>query len=202
MTLKISNYKLLHPADQSILINDLNLVANSGGVIGIVGSNGSGKTLFLDSIADLNTNWEGNISLENKNIDLNSISYFVQDLQKSYFTETVDDEIKYHLQNINTHFTLKQVITDLNYLGIDYEDIRKLSSFFLSDIERKLLTFVLSLLKPHKIRLIDELDCGMTLDAKVRLSQFINNRKKNKITLIVSHDKMFLGSMCSKIIKF
>ena len=200
MTLKISHFKLLHPADQSILVNDLNLVAEYGDIIGIVGPNGSGKTLFLDSIVQLNTTWQGDISLENENINLNSVSYFVQDLQNSFFTETIEDEIIYHLQNINITYTLKQIITDLNSLGIDYNSLKELSPFALSSIESKILTFMLSLLKLHKIQLIDELDSGMILETKNKLSQFLNINKGNKITLIVSHDKVFLESFCTKII--
>ena len=202
MTLKISNYKLLHPTDQSILINSLNIEADYGDIVGIIGSNGSGKTLFLDSISGLNQNWEGNISLEGKSTDLSTISYFVQNIQNSFFTETVANEINYHLQNIDTPFMLEQIIADLNSLGIDYNNIKELSPFALSGIEYKLLTFVLSLLKPHRMRLIDELDSGMTLNGKNKLSQFLNKERGNKITLIVSHDKVFLENFCSMIIRF
>ena len=202
MTLKISNYKLHHPINQNILIDDLNLVTEYGDIIGIIGPNGSGKTLFLDSIAQLNTAWQGNISLENKNIDINSISYFVQGLQNNFFSETVEDEIKYHLENIDTSFILEQVITDLNSLGFDYDNLKELSPFALSNIENKILSFILSFLKPHNVRLIDELDSGMTLERKVRLSQFINNCRENKITLIVSHDNTFLDHLCNNVIHF
>ncbi|MCK5760204.1 MAG: ATP-binding cassette domain-containing protein [Candidatus Delongbacteria bacterium] len=201
MALKISNYKLLHPTDQSILIDDLNFGADYGDIVGIIGPNGSGKTLFLDSIARLNLNWEGSISLEGKKIDLDIISYFIQDIQNSFFTETVANEINYHLQNIYTSFSLGQIITNLYSLGIDYDNIKDLSPFILSSIECKLLTFVLSLLKPHKIRLVDELDSEMTLESKNKLSQFLSKERNNKITLIVSHDKVFIDSFCSTIIR-
>ena len=59
---------------------------------------------------------------------------------------------------------------------------------------------MLSLLKLHKIQRIDELDSGMILETKNKLSQFLNINKGNKITLIVSHDKVFLESFCTKII--
>ncbi|MCK4980611.1 MAG: ATP-binding cassette domain-containing protein [Candidatus Delongbacteria bacterium] len=202
MTLKISNFKLSHPADQNILIDDLNLVANFGDIIGVIGPNGSGKTLFFDSIAGLNPSWNGNITLNNKNIDLGAISYSVQDLNNSFFTETVEEEIIFNLQNIDTIFTLEQIIADLNFLGIDYENIKKLSPYALSSIEYKILMFTLSLLKPHKIRLIDELDSGMLLDTKNKLSQFLNRERENIITLVISHDKIFFENLCSKIVKF
>ena len=201
MTLKISNFKLYHPTDQSILIEDLNLVVDYGDIIGIVGPNGSGKTLFLDSISGFNQNWKGNISLDDKNINNDFISYFVQDLKNNFFTETVEDEINYHLQNIGTTYTLDKVINYLNHLGIDYESIKELPPFVLSSIESKILTFVLSLQKPHKICLVDELDSGMILDGKSKLSKFLKENSNDKIILIVSHDNKFLENICSKIIK-
>lgn len=187
MTLKISNLKLYHPTDQSILIDDLSLVANNGDIIGIIGPNGSGKTLFLDFVYQLNSV---------------STAYFLQDDEKTFFTETVEDEIKYHLKNIDTTYTFEKVISILTFLGVDYDSIKELSPFMLSSTESKILTFILSLLKPHKICLLDELDSGMTLNTKNKLSQFLNKEKNNKITLIVSHDNAFLKNLCSKVVRF
>lgn len=185
MTLKISNFKLHHPTDQSILIYNLNFVANNGDIIGIIGPNGSGKTLFLDFVYQL---------------DSALTAYSLQDNEKIYFSETVEDEINYHLQNIETTYTFDQVINNLNALGIDYKNIKELSPFVLSNIESKILEFILSLLKPHNICLVDELDSGMTLEGKSKLSQFLKINRNEKITLIVSHDNKFLENTCSKII--
>ena len=186
MTLKISNFKLNHPADKSILIDDLNLVANNGDIIGIVGPNGSGKTLFLDFVYQL---------------DPVLTAYFLQDDNKISFTETVKDEINYHLKNIDTNIVLDDIIIDLKALGLYYNNISDISPFVLSSSEYKILTFILSLLKPHKICLIDELDSGVTLEDKGKFSQFIKRNSNEKITLIVSHDNKFLENICSKIIR-
>ncbi|NOR44900.1 MAG: ATP-binding cassette domain-containing protein [Candidatus Delongbacteria bacterium] len=186
MTLKISNFKLYHPTDQSILINNFNLLADNGDIIGIIGPNGSGKTLFLDFVYQLNSV---------------STAYFLQDNEKAYFTETVKDEINYHLQNIDTNIVLENIIPDIKALGLNYNNIRYLSPFVLSSIESKILTFVLSLLKPHKICLVDELDSGITLEGKSKLSEFLKKNSNEKITLIISHDNKFLEDICSKIIR-
>ncbi|MDA3838292.1 MAG: ATP-binding cassette domain-containing protein [Candidatus Delongbacteria bacterium] len=202
MTLKISNYKLLHPTDKKILIDNFSLVADYGDIIGILGANGTGKTLFLDSIATLTPNWEGSITMDGKNLDLDFISYFVQDIQNSFLTETVENELKYHIQNIDTNISLKEIISNLSFFGINYNSIKELPASALSSNGNRILTFILSLLKPHKIRLLDELDSGMTLETKNILSQFLNNGKDHKITIIVSHDNLFLENLCSKIIRF
>lgn len=164
----------------SISFKNLDITINKGELIGIIGQNGCGKTIFLKMIS-------GRIKNDYFYIDKKSINSYDLNYKRNnivcvfddniYNTNSVKDELKYYLNILNINFN--RVNDFIEYFNL-YDLID--NKFDNMTIENRIYIKILSLLIINpSIFCIDDLLCYLSIDKKMRILNYI---KENDITLL------------------
>ncbi|UJG39610.1 MAG: ATP-binding cassette domain-containing protein [Candidatus Heimdallarchaeum aukensis] len=191
--------------DESVFEN-LSLSLKNGQIVGITGSNGTGKTTLLSLITGLLKPKKGQILIDNQSVhkfkwlEKASLFGFVsQNPELQFFEETVEDEVTLVLRNLNRKVPAKnKIIETLKKAGLDEYSLY--SPFSLSEGEKGRLAFISSTFHNPKIILLDEITNGMDIENKKWLQmQLIKEKAQGKLVIFASHDLMFLKSIADEI---
>ena len=127
LTISNINYKVL---------KNISMCFFDGCITGVIGKNGSGKTLLSEVIGTLRKPTTGNIILDSQVIDLNSpfidyikirsdIGIVMQNVDVQLFRETVKEHIAFQLSTYNYKNTEKRIIDSLSMVGLDESFLNK-----------------------------------------------------------------------------
>jgi len=191
---------------KNLYLKNLDVKINLGDLIGIVGSNASGKTVLLKKIMGRIKNTD--IYLDDKNINEYDIDFKKNNIvcvfdDNLYNCSNVYDELKYYLEKLNIFY--EERINDF------------ISYFMLNDIidkdfidlytESRVYIKILSLLIINPLIIcIDDLLTYLSLENKTKVLNYI---KENNITLLnvtsnmeelLMVDKMLVLSKGEKVI--
>ena len=172
------------------ILNGLNLLLKEGDVLGLRGSNGSGKTTFLRIIAGVDKDYEGKIEFEQGL----TIGYVPQDIVL-FESLNVKDNLKAFCNgnNAKENFArLENYAKELNFSGLFKKKINKLSGG-----QKRLVNFLVGLAGNPKIILLDEVIVGMDEDTVNKVIKLINIIKADKIIIITSHQDEFMREVCN-----
>jgi len=172
------------------ILNGLNLLLKEGDVLGLRGSNGSGKTTFLKIIAGVDKDYEGKIEFEQGL----TIGYVPQDIVL-FESLNVKDNLKAFCNgnNAKENFArLENYAKELNFSGLFKKKINKLSGG-----QKRLVNFLVGLAGNPKIILLDEVIVGMDEDTVNKVIRLINVIKTDKIMIITSHQDEFMREVCN-----
>ena len=153
--------------------NDVNLTINDGKIIGLVGANGSGKSLLLKYILGILNNYEGEILINGEILtDDNYISLreyvgvLMQNPYNQFIGETVIDEITFKLeQNDINNDEITKILDDTKY-SKEFLD-KKLSVLSGGQAQKLLLDSNISLGENNVI--LDETLSNMDISLKEEL---------------------------------
>ncbi|MBN2881605.1 ATP-binding cassette domain-containing protein [Candidatus Woesearchaeota archaeon] len=177
-------------------LRNINITANSGDVIGIIGKNGAGKTTLLRAIAGIYIPDEGSINVEGHP--------FLMDL-KSGFNREIDGISNIFLvcamNKQTTNQTKKKLTSIVNFSGIKkfiHEPINNYSSGMIAR-----LAFAIGINIDYDILLIDETLSVGDNEFKNKCLEEIKKITKNKekIVFIASHDEKIINTFCTKKIE-
>lgn len=186
------------------VLENLNITAESGEIIGLVGENGAGKSTLLKILATLSKPENGEIYLNGKEYKKyfktlrKIIGYVPQDIavwedltviENMQFFEKLSplrksvDELKLLLDNIQ----LKRYDTKVNKLS--------------GGMKRK-LNLAISLIHDPKFMLLDEPTAGIDLKSRIEIGEFLKTLAKDKEMLIIytSHDMSEIKEVCDRVI--
>lgn len=168
----------------NINIKHLNINIKSGELVGVIGTNGCGKTILLKMICGKFRN--DNIYINDKNINQYSLEYKKNNIvcvfdDNIYNTNNVFDELKYYLNKININeLDIENRINDF----IEYFKLNDIieKEFIDLNIEERIYIKLLSLLIIlPSLFCIDDLLTYLDLDKKIKILNYI---KDKNITLI------------------
>lgn len=173
------------------------LCLKPGQVVGLVGSNGSGKTSLANYLVGLAEDKKANISWQGKELTarkrLEKTAFVMQDVHLQLFAETVRRELTLGQKD-------KQLDEELisRFRLADLLDRHPVS---LSGGEQQRLMIVASLLADKDILIFDEPSSGLDLAQMKELARVLALLKKEqKLVLLISHDEELLATVCDKII--
>jgi len=183
----------------TIALKQVSLNIKKGEFIAIMGQNGAGKTTLIRTFNGLIRPTKGSIFLEGENIDSKTIAtiskkvgVIFQNPMHQLFSNTLEEEIKFSLKNLNLDNEEIQINIDQILKEFDLEKYRKRSPFNLSGGESKKLATASILCRDPDILVFDEPTLGQ--DAK-EINFFLglikNELERGKTIIIVTHNIEF-----------
>lgn len=165
----------------SDLLPQVNVELHEGQCICIYGESGSGKTLLLRAIADLDTN-SGEVFYNNKERGQYSAD------QWRHLVTYLPAESHWWSDDVRDHFVSDK--PDYQALGLPNE-IANWQVARLSSGEKQRLALLRAVDHNPKVLLLDEITANLDSDNTKRVEQFIAEKLKQGLAVIwVSHDKL------------
>lgn len=189
---------------EKTVFEDLDLSAEAGEIIGLVGENGAGKSTLLKILATLSLPSSGEISLMNQTYRKNEkklreyIAYVPQDI--ALFEElTVMENMKFFQKLSRKKVSkedLKALLSSVN-LQADQVKVSNLSG----GMKRK-LNLAVSLISDPKLLLLDEPTVGIDLRSRIEIGAFLKKLalEKNILIIYTSHDMNEIEQVCSRVV--
>ncbi len=192
--------------ENKVILDNINFTAEPGDIIAVIGPNGAGKsTLFKAIMNHYSTNVSrGNILYGNKDIKELPTDEIAR-LGFYYFPQNpielegvkVIDLYKLIVNNSsskkNDLFELYSKTSPLyKQLGLDQEILNRDNNFSFSGGQKKKNELIQMMLFNPSVILLDEIDSGADVDTIRQMGNIINQTKKDKIILIISHHQELL----------
>ena len=206
--IKLENLTFSYGLNNERLLENINLSIVENDKIGIHGTSGSGKTTLINLLTGLIPPTKGNvyfneINIHNKtNIFYNKISYITQDT--FLFDDTIENNIIFYGNKIDKE-KLNKIIKicklnnfiDNNPLGLQQNIGEK--GLRISGGQKQRIGIARALYKDFDILILDEATSALNKDYERSIITSLNENFKDKIIIIISHDKENLLN-CNKII--
>ena len=182
--------------DDRVIIDDFSHTYKRGDKIGIVGSNGCGKTTFLEVITGKAKADRGKVTIG----QTITIGYFTQNTPTEKPDTRVIDIIRRSTDSITladgTHLSASQYLT---YFGIPPQ--KQFTEYsLLSGGERRLLFLLKILITNPNFLILDEPTNDLDIYTQMKLENFLEDY--DGCLLVVSHDRHFLDRICSQLFVF
>lgn len=161
------------------LFNNINMTIYDGEKIGIIGINGSGKSTFMNLIANI-------IEPDLGSVKIHGTYSYVKQIAESIDSKHNLNEDLIKFQKINTELNLEDKL---------YQDFSSLSGG-----EQTKLNISYALSKNTDILLLDEPTNNLSQEGIEWLINKLNQFKGTVIT--ISHDRYFLDNFANKILEF
>lgn len=182
------------------ILDRFSMKAHTGEVIGLIGSNGSGKTTFGKIAAGLLKPASGEIlfnSTPMKAGELHKQSLFImQEAELQFFTNSVMNELKYGRGD--PPGLQSEIERLLKKFGM--WEYRSRHPFSLSGGQMQKLTLMLACLSPKPILVLDEPTAGLDEKSLRNCVELIREIQPDKITLIITHDIELIAQVCTRCI--
>ena len=195
--LEVRNLALFYK--KKLILDNLNLSAAPGEIIGIIGHNGAGKSTFSRTLCGLHTNCTGQILWNGKELNAKSRlkrSYMVmQDVSYQLFADTLEKECVFGIR----HPDLDAAKQAMERLGI--YDYRTHHPNTLSGGQKQRAAVAVSMVCRKDILIFDEPTSGLDYDSMTQVvGLFQTLSQMGKVIFVVTHDYEFLAAACSRVI--
>ena len=179
------------------VLNKVNLQLESGKAYGIVGRNGSGKSMLFKAICGLINTTEGSITVFDKVIKNGSfpddVGMIIENpgflLQYSAFKN-----LKI-LASINNKISDERIKETLALVGLDPEDKKIVKKFSLGMKQR--LGIAQALMENPKLLILDEPMNGLDSEGVKQIREILLKLKSNSVTiLLASHNSDDIDEIC------
>lgn len=163
-----------------IIFENASFCLPNTGIVVLSGENGTGKTTLLNILTGYDNDYLGDYD----GAHVNEIGYVSQDL---FFLE---DQSVYN--NLDIYDIDHKIIDEaLDNFGLNYLKNKKICN--LSGGERQQIAIIRELLKENKITIFDETFSSIDEESKRMIMKHVKSLSKNKLFIIVSHDKFALS---------
>ncbi|MGT2924218.1 ABC transporter ATP-binding protein [Streptococcus caviae] len=198
MTLKTNNLGYWYSNNpDDCLFRKVNLEFEEGKVYAILGQSGSGKTTFLSLLAGLDCPKEGEILLDNQNINQRGLTHYRRNAVSTIFQSYNLLPYMTARQNVETALDISGIeqsddtVTELFHcVGISKELIDK-PVLQLSGGQQQRVAIVRALAVKHNIIIADEPTGNLDEETTKDIVAIFKNiaHEQNKIVIIVTHER-------------
>lgn len=181
------------------VLKDISFHANPGDIIGIVGSNGKGKSTLAETICGFNKCLQGSYYWHGQEVqakDLLSMSYMVmQEVDYQLFADSAKNECRHGLKGIDENV----IMETLEALNLErFSDHHPMT---LSGGQKQRLAIAVGKICDKKIIIFDEPTSGLDYDGMIRVSKLLRElSSQGKILFVVTHDDELLNEVVDKMI--
>lgn len=202
-TMLLRDLRFSYPGAERVAVDIPEMQLAVGQITAITGSNGAGKTSFLNCLCGLEKRCRGILVYKGKRYDRKArqrLCFMVmQDTGNQLFTESVLDEVLISLPK-NTAGEKEQAVALLRQLDLDAYLNRHPQS--LSGGQRQRLAIACALASGREILLLDEptsgLDHAHMMETAALLKQLQN---LGTTILVVTHDSELIQACCGRMIR-
>ncbi len=189
LSLKIKNKELL---------SHINIEAKDGQITGLIGYNGSGKTLIMKCVCGFITSYTGKIYIDEKDMRKHSVEEFNMGIQIetpsfiSFYTG---------FKNLKSLASLKNRIDDekieetMELVGLEPKNKLCVSKYSLGMRQR--LGIAQAIMEDPKILILDEPFNSLDYEVSQNIRKILlEEKKKGKTIIITSHNPYDIEALC------
>jgi energy-coupling factor transporter ATP-binding protein EcfA2 len=188
---------------ENAILQNISLQIKAGTFLSVIGSNGCGKSTFLQLLNGLiphlkHGDLQGEITVDGVSTKKKSVAFFAkkvgmlfQNPDFSLFNLTVKEEIEFGLKNLkiaNRHENIHAALEKVNLQGYEHRDPQTLS---LGEKQKLCLACVLALDTEYIV--LDEPVSMLDYKSSLEIYQILANlNEQGKTIIVVEHDTDFL----------
>lgn len=183
------------------VLKNINLTLKSGNIYGIVGSNGSGKSVLLKIICSFYVPTKGEVTIDN--VNYTATSKFPKDtralIEKNAFIPDLSgyENLKM-LAKIQNKIGPQEIEETLKKVNLYEEKDKKFSKYSMGMKQKLGIASVL--MENPSILILDEPFNGIDDESKKLIINELLKIKKDKLIIITSHIKEEIEALCDKVI--
>lgn len=202
MKYKINIENLTKILDQNKVLDNINLEFKEGKIYGIIGRNGSGKSLLFKTICGFLTPTSGKVYIND--IDIYQTKTFPPStralIEKPNFINSLTgfENLKL-LADIKKDVGIKEIEDTLVLVNLQNEKSKKFGKYSLSMKQKLGIASVL--MENPKIIILDEPFNGIDKSSIQQIKDYLLKIKSDKIILIASHIESDISDLCDEIIE-
>ena len=181
-----------------MILQDINFSVKPGETIALVGSSGSGKTTLVSLIARFYNHGQGNILLDNVDVNeftlTNLRSHIAQVSQNvTLFNDTVFNNIAYGelsnctLAEVKAAATVAHADAFIEQLSDGYQTHIGDDGVMLSGGQRQRIAIARAVLKNAPILILDEATSALDTDSERHIQAALEELMKSRTTFVIAH---------------
>ena len=206
-------YQTLASSRTNVLRN-ISLELNSGEMVAVVGSTGSGKTTFLQQLNQLLNPTEGSIHIYDHDSNLEivdvkqirrKIGLVFQFPESQFFEETVYKEISFGLKQfkLSDSEVHERVYDVMNRVGLQPDVFASRIPFELSGGEKRRVAIACILILQPEFFVLDEPTAGLDASNVHRIETILKKiHQSGKTVIFVSHDMDLVARLAQRVLVF
>ncbi|KAF5060243.1 ABC transporter ATP-binding protein [Proteiniclasticum sp. QWL-01] len=185
-----------------LIYSDLNFSVEEGECVGIVGSNGSGKSILFKLISGLEDADQGTVIVSGKEVGHDhdfpkNIGLFVNEpAYIEYYDGFTNLKMLAQIQNKISDVQIREA---MQAIGLDPDDKTMVKNYS-SGMKQK-LGIVQAVMENQQIILLDEPFNALDYETNLVVAKLIRSEKDKKRTIILtSHQHQYLQQFCDRIL--
>ncbi len=214
--IEIRNVSVIYGPDtpfETKALTDISLAVQEGGVVGIIGPTGSGKSTLIQLMNGLIKPFSGQVLVDGTDLAglkgqalkeiRGKVGLVFQYPENQIFEETVAREIAFGPRNLGLSKDKieEQVIKAMRFVGMDYEGFKDRSPFGLSGGQMRRVAIAGVLAMEPQVLILDEPTAGMDPQSRRDILDRIALIRKqwNMTVILVSHSMEDIARLAGQI---
>ena len=187
---------------KKIILNNINISVNDGECFGLVGRNGSGKTMLMKVICGFVPQSSGEVSVNGivigKDADFPpSVGIIIE--TPGFLPAKSGFENLRNLAALNNKIDAEKIRETMSFLGLDPDSRLHVSKYSLGMKQR--LGLAQAIMEDPEVLILDEPFNGLDMSGVADMRRYLNEiKKKGKTMIISSHNKEDIEILCDKYI--
>lgn len=199
-TFGVSNLRFGYRRRGEALLHGVSFEMRCGEVVGVVGSNGCGKTTLGKLLTGLLRPSAGSILYNGKKLrskELQKCGLFVmQEAEFQFFTNSVLNELEYgHSVTPEFEAEAEQLLKKFGMW-----ECRNRHPFSLSGGQMQKLSLMIAYFSPKQIIVLDEPTAGLDAKSLQSCAELIREIQQKKLVFVITHDLELIAQVCTSYI--
>lgn len=186
---------------KNIILRNINLNMKSGKIYGLIGTNGSGKTMLMRILAGLIRPSEGEIIVNGHKVEYGKKLYFDMGViieKPEFFNDLTGMENLEMLAKLKGKIGRDEMIDAMNRVQLDPNNEKKVKEYSLGMRQR--LGIAQAIMEDPDVLILDEVTNALDEEGIKMVYEVLNEeKKKGKIIIISSHNRIDIDTLCDEI---
>ena len=186
---------------KNIILRNINLNMKSGKIYGLIGTNGSGKTMLMRLLAGLIRPSEGEIIVNGHKVEYGKKLYFDMGViieKPEFFNDLTGMENLEMLAKLKGKIGKDEMIDAMNRVQLDPHNEKKVKEYSLGMRQR--LGIAQAIMEDPEVLILDEVTNALDEEGIKMVYEVLNEeKKKGKIIIISSHNRIDIDTLCDEI---